>query len=398
MKILRIVSSGYEQGGVENGIVLTNDILRRNGHEVRVISSNARPDLKHYSNYEFNTVSSVWPKKFISAAFNIDSYKVTKRVLKEFNPDVVLLHTMSQPTASVLFALRDYPTILFVHGPEIFIKELLPWYMRKDDYRHALYKFRGLSFRGLLHYLYFKYVCASFYRLGLRNVNEIVSLSHYTQSILLKENISSLYIPNGAQTFKNNRSLPKKPTLLYAGRLEKFKGVDQLLYALKLVLKSYPDVTLHIAGDGDYKDRLKNIVEDLNLDKSVKFLGHLNRLKLSKEYAKTTLLVMPSIWPETFGKVGIEAMSLGVPVVATDVGGVKDWLKDGQNGYLVSISPNMHLDLAEKIMKVLSKGSKHLTSMSRSCKKTAADFSIEAFTANIETLALNIADENTAKH
>ena len=49
MKILRIVSAGYEQGGAENGIVLTNEILRNQGHDVRVLSSDVNPNATHFS-------------------------------------------------------------------------------------------------------------------------------------------------------------------------------------------------------------------------------------------------------------------------------------------------------------------------------------------------------------
>ncbi|HSW79453.1 MAG TPA: glycosyltransferase, partial [Candidatus Saccharimonadales bacterium] len=93
--------------------------------------------------------------------------------------------------------------------------------------------------------------------------------------------------------------------------------------------------------------------------------------------------VLPSTWPETFGKVGVEAMSVGRPVVATDVGGVRDWLYDGKNGFLVE--PNHPEQIAEKIITILSSKTK-IQKMSKEAAKTSQDFAIENMAFNIEKL------------
>lgn len=383
MKILRVVSSGYEQGGAENGVVLTNDILRRNGHEVKVFSSNARSDLKHFSDYEFSTVPSRGIKKLIYAAFNYDAYKLMKKVLKEFQPDVVLLHTMSQPTAAILFPLKKYPTALFVHGPEIFVSSLLPWNLNKNDYKKRSNDSLEMTLRGRLHYVYFKYVCATIYKIGMKNVNQMIGLSKYTVKLLNDEGYSSKYIPNGAKILKPVAINFNKPVLMYAGRLEKFKGIDSLIRAMPSVLLEIPEVTLRIAGEGDFYDELRELCIELKIENKVVFLKHLNGKALYKEYARCTLFVFPSVWPETFGKVGIEAMSIGRPVIATDVGGIRDWLIDGKNGYLVE--PNRPSQITARVVTLL-KDKKKTQEMAYAAIKTADKFSIENMAANIESL------------
>lgn len=382
MKILRIVSSGYEQGGVENGIVLTNKILRSHGHEVKTISSDLRPDMPHYSDCEFAHIPANGISKIINGTFNFSAYRVTKKVLRDYQPDVVLLHTLSQSTESILFLLKKYHTIYFIHGPEIFTKALLPWCLPKDAYKHGSFEIDDLTFYGLLRYNYFRYILGFLYKRGLKNVDQIVALSNYTLKFLRREGYQAKYIPNGAKMLKPT-PLPKKPVILYVGRLEKFKGVHDLIIAMPFIVKKEPEALLQIIGEGTYAKELKKLSEKLQLGKNVSFLGFVDNTTRDSSYKKCSVFVLPSIWPETFGKVGIEAMSVGRPVVATDVGGVRDWLHDGKNGYLVP--PNNPEMLAEKIINILSSKTT-ATKFSKQAEKTAQEFSIESFAFNIEKL------------
>lgn len=383
MKILRITSSGFLEGGVENGVFLTNEILRRDGHEVMTIASDLRPDLTHFTDKEFKSIPIHGIAKYFSNAFNVDAYRVTKQVLHEFKPDVVLLHTMSQATASVLFPLRNYPSILFIHGPETFTTSLLPWHMQSGDYRHASYKLKDLTVTGRLRYYYFRYICGIFYAFGLKNITKYIALSHYTQKLLATEGITADYIPNGAHLIKPTSLNFKSPVILYAGRMQKTKGVDDLVKAVKEVSRRFPEVQLRLAGEGAYETELRALVAELELTKQVVFLGSLSPEKLTKEYQKASIFVLPSIWPETFGKVGIEAMSAGRPVIATDVGGVKDWLRNGRNGYLVK--PGSPREIASKLALLLS-DEDSAKRMGQTAQLDAQAFSIERFAHNIEQL------------
>ncbi|HUC90003.1 MAG TPA: glycosyltransferase family 4 protein [Patescibacteria group bacterium] len=380
MKILRIVSAGYEQGGAENGIVQTNNLLRANGHEIRTISSDNCPDLEHYSDYEFAGVPNKGIKKVIYAAFNYSAYRLVQQILTEFKPDVVLLHTMSQPTAAVLFLLKQYPTILFVHGPELYTRSLLPWYISKQYYKRESYRLDDLTAVGWLHYLYFRYICGGLYKIALVNVDRVVALSSYTKSFLQVEGFTPTYIPNGVRMI-GRKPIQAKPVLLYSGRLEKFKGVDDLLRAMPAIIEAVPATTLNIAGDGSSREELRQLTKDLRIEKHVHFLGHLNQEQLTKNYHTCSLLVMPSTWPETFGKVGVEAMSVGRPVIATRVGGVSDWLADGKNGYLVD--PYQPEQISEKAITLLSDTSL-LKQMSGQAYESAQAFSMRSFANNIE--------------
>lgn len=134
-------------------------------------------------------------------------------------------------------------------------------------------------------------------------------------------------------------SVPESTTepelLLFVGQLVRGKGVDTLLRALALMESP---VRLAIVGSGPQQDDLQRLARDLGVHSQVAFEGYLTGQQKSQFYAQAAVVVMPSRAPETFGLVGLEAMSFSTPVVASDVGGIGQWLHHGKNG--VKISPN----------------------------------------------------------
>jgi glycosyltransferase involved in cell wall biosynthesis len=119
------------------------------------------------------------------------------------------------------------------------------------------------------------------------------------------------------------------------------------------------------------------------MDTCVSFVGHKSREELFSLYTEATLVCVPSIWPEPFGKVGIEAMSVGRPVIASDVGGIGEWLDDGETGFLVP--PQNEEILAEKIHTLLEDTERTLL-MSKRAVKRAQDFSVEHYVTQVVAL------------
>ena len=99
--------------------------------------------------------------------------------------------------------------------------------------------------------------------------------------------------------------------------------------------KTQQKVQLLVAGTGKQKDIYENLCTRFELSSRVTFLGKQSENQLAKLYERVTAVAYPSRSPETFGLVGIEAMSYGTPVIASAVGGVGEWLKDGENGIAV---------------------------------------------------------------
>lgn len=124
------------------------------------------------------------------------------------------------------------------------------------------------------------------------------------------------------------------PAVTFVGRIDRVKGVDFLTRALAKLSSPFK---CSVIGDGPSAAYCKELSRKLGIADRVEFTGWLSRDKLTEHLAKASMLVVPSIWPEAFGLVGLEAMICSKPVVAFDVGGIPDWLTHGTNGYLVPV-------------------------------------------------------------
>ena len=128
--------------------------------------------------------------------------------------------------------------------------------------------------------------------------------------------------------------------LLYVGRLIDWKGVVYLIRSIPMIKKGGVNVKLTIVGDGTQKNELMALVRELRLEDSVKFVGEVAHEETLKYYQSSDLLVVPSIIKssgetEGLGVVILEAMSCGLPVVGSRVGGIVDIIQDGVNGFMV---------------------------------------------------------------
>ena len=124
------------------------------------------------------------------------------------------------------------------------------------------------------------------------------------------------------------------PTIAVVSRLSKEKNIEVVLDILPLIIRSFPDTKLIIAGDGDRRDFLELYVNQLNLDRNVEFLGFVEDIQ--NVYAIATIVVLPSL-QEGIPLSLVEAAGYGIPVVATDVGGISEVVVDGKSGFLVPV-------------------------------------------------------------
>jgi glycosyltransferase involved in cell wall biosynthesis len=168
---------------------------------------------------------------------------------------------------------------------------------------------------------------------ALQRAHKVLTLSRYVRERLLQSGLESdrvtvlapwVEIPPSASSTDGG-------SVLFVGRLTREKALATLLRALALVQVPFEAV---IAGDGPLRPNCERLAAQLSIDRLVHFRGWLSSTALEEEYARCALLVVPSLWPEPFGMVGPEVMAYGKPVVAFDVGGVREWLVDGVNGLL----------------------------------------------------------------
>ncbi len=135
--------------------------------------------------------------------------------------------------------------------------------------------------------------------------------------------------------------------VVFAGRIVEPKGPQVLIRAARDV-----DAEFVLCGEGWRVQAMRRLAERLGVAERVKFRGWLEADELARELAEASIVVLPSVWPEPFGLVGIEAFAAGRPVVASATGGIGDWLQDGVNG--ISVPPGDPRALARALEQLLS--------------------------------------------
>ncbi len=259
----------------------------------------------------------------------INAYGVFKDLLKESRIDILNFHAILPAFGLIFFArLKNIPKIYTFHSS---LYEDVRLQLKRKNYLPSCLNFI------LLHLIRFieKYV--------LERCQQIIVLSEYSKNFLIKlysirpDKIEvvpggvdiDIFKPGGDKAIlKKALELPKdKIILLTTRRLVSRMGIENLIYAIRGIIKKRKDVQLLIAGGGFLEDSLKDIVRKNNLKEYVEFLGVKDIDELSKFYQAADLFIMPSEYSEWFGLSTLEALASSVPVLATPVGATPEILE-----------------------------------------------------------------------
>jgi glycosyltransferase involved in cell wall biosynthesis len=134
-------------------------------------------------------------------------------------------------------------------------------------------------------------------------------------------------------------SAPAEPTVVFLGRMTSLKGGDLLISAIDIAQRRLGRrVHLVMAGDGPKRSEWEALARNLNIGAT--FPGWVNADDRHAWLARASVAAVPSLWPEPFGLVGLEAAAAGVATIAFNVGGISEWLRDGVNGVAVPAPPS----------------------------------------------------------
>lgn len=146
----------------------------------------------------------------------------------------------------------------------------------------------------------------------------------------------------------NNKDL----VFLFLSRIETVKGIYEALDSFEILKKEYPAITLKVAGSGGEFEAAKNYVAKKEMQ-GVELLGWITGEGKAKAFSDSDVYLLPSYHGEGLPCSILEAMATGLPVITTDVGGIKDFFEDKKMGYLVQMQNAT--DLAEKMKLIINK-------------------------------------------
>lgn len=189
------------------------------------------------------------------------------------------------------------------------------------------------------------------WRLIFKKSDYIQSISRYLEDFAKRHGAECEIeiIPNGVslEKFKSLKSrFPGSDSkiVITTSRLVYKNGIDTLIRALAVIESE--NIRLQILGSGPEEENLKNLAKNLNIGNRVEFLGHVDPEEIPAYLAKADIFARASR-SEGLGSSFLEAMAAGLPIIGTNIGGIPDFLKDGETGLFAEV--DNHKDLAEKI-------------------------------------------------
>lgn len=191
-------------------------------------------------------------------------------------------------------------------------------------------------------------------RIGLRRADGVRTISAYTSGVVKeagREPTATFAAFMDLEPFlaTGPTVLPERPTALFVGVLERYKAVDVLAEAWRLVAPRVPGATLHLVGRGTLREVAERLAAEL--PEQVRWDEFLSTPEIARALDDATFLVLPSR-SEGLGRVVVEAFCRGRGVVGSRVGGIPDLVTDGETGLLVQ--PGDAVALAEALERVLT--------------------------------------------
>ena len=324
------------KGGVERHTQYIVDEFDNSGLDVHVFSISKYGEnsiQKIRNNITIHIIKSL-KLPMTTTGVSTDLYNLVKEV-KKIQPDLVHGQMVGAPYGiATYFLSKNYPSILTVHTLISQNSKI------KRTFKSKLHD-------ALWHYLE---------KIEIRNIQYIITVSEHLKPEIFLMGGSKVYtISNGiAPEWLKIEPKTIEGRILFVGRILPIKGLENLIKAIYHAKKYNEDISLHIVGpylDAGYFNYLKLLISDLDITNNVFFTGPLYDHRLFKEYSESQIFVLAS-HDESNPFVLIEAMAAGIPVIATNVGGIPYIVSEDENGFLVR--DNDVVDLSKKIVYLLS--------------------------------------------
>lgn len=339
MNILQILPE-LKSGGVERGTVDLAKFLKQRGHKSVVVSAGGPLAGDLTSAGVLHYTLPVHKKSPLAV---IRSVRALVKIVQREN--IELLHARSRVPALVAYFVSRKTHVPFVttcHGfySRHFLSHVMGWGKITIVASHVIGKRMRDDF-GVPHH-------------KIRLIHRGVNLQEFVRAKEVEA------------------SAPKKEVVVgIVGRLTPIKGHPLFLKAMARVTRVMPNIKIRVIGDApkpQYKEELMMLTRRLGLSHAVEFLG--TRYDIPELLSQMSVLVVPSVGEEAFGRVVIEAGACGVPVVATRIGGLVDIIEDEKDGLLVPTdNPKILADAVTRILKDTELAGKLASSLHKKVEK-----------------------------
>lgn len=336
--------------------------LAKRGHEVHVVTTRdaGLPSYEKRDGFLIHRLRVPRKRRIETALYCVRAFLKVKQI----DPDIVHAQAVSPPGLSAFLIRKVFkkPYILWGQGFDIY----MPW-----------------RFKGMIS------------KLALRNAATVIALTEDMKREIQKiRAVEPTVLPNGIdlERFEN---LPSRKNLrsrlmieqgqkiiLFVGVLKLVKGVRYLIETMTTIKQKEPMARLLIVGDGEERQTLEELAEGLNLRGQVSFAGRVPNEVVPQYMAASDVFVLPSL-SESFGIVNLEAMASGLPIVASNLRGMKEIVEDGQSGFLVE--PRNPEAIAQKVLLLLQDEGLRRRMGERN-KQKAKQYSWEEIVAKLEEI------------
>ena len=321
------VTTASKIGGIETYYWETAKELARRGHEAEIVCGRGNhikyPEIP-LRQFPYTSREKILDlgNRFRKWGERVSFFKSARPYLKKQSYDVILLHKPLD--FFVAWAMKKYCpgiTTVFVSG--------------------------GEDFYGFDRY-FSRYVDHMF---AVSQSNARLIAERYQREVPVIPNGVDVETfrprPESKEVMRQRFGLKDHPTLISVGRIVGWKGFQLVIEALP----SLPDYRYLLIGEGAHLETLKRLAKEKGVSDRVIFTGPVENHQLPDYLSAADIFVQPSIGHEAFGITLLEAMACGLPVVASDNGGMKEIVKEGVNGALFPIG-----DIEQMIIKIKSVG------------------------------------------
>ncbi len=319
--------------------------FQRRGIEIEIICYS---DVKKYGDYEFPVirVSRRYPKLMRHFLYFLGLFRMSK--------DTDVIYTQNPTSAG-------FPALLVANilGKKLILKVVgdAAW----ESYANKTQKFDSLEVFQKKKYDFFSESLRKIQKFVAKNTDKIITPSQYLKNIICgwgvpKEKIEVVY---NALEKSSGFSISKKEAkekigiegdiILSIGRLAPWKGFDILIDVFPDLSRGNPDFKLVIVGEGEERKNLELKIKSLKLENNVKLIGRVGHQDIPSYFRAADVFVLNSGY-EGLPHVVLEAMQLGVPVIASNRGGNPELIKNGFNGFLVEY--NNKEQIKNKLLKL----------------------------------------------